>query len=260
MNYKRLVAIKSCILSAALAAPVAISAQSDQIIKEGERKISEGQASQARIDKIVDSSQQRIIEYRSLLKQIEGLKTYNEQLETQLQSQADLIARFENSTNQVAIIERQMLPLILKMVESLKSYVDIDLPFSTEERLNRLAFLEEAVAKADVDVAEKFRLVLEAYQIESQYGRTIGSYQDVINLNGEEKEVDILQVGRVALVAQTKDTETSAVWDKANQTWEILDNGTYRNSIRRGIKMSKKQAPLDILTLPIQAPSAQGGK
>ena len=55
-------------------------------------------------------------------------------------------------------------------------------------------------------------------------------------------------------VAQTKDTKLSAVYDKDSNKWIALDNGTYRNSIKNGIKMANKQATIDVMTLPIAAP------
>lgn len=231
------------------------SAQSlQQIQQEGEKKLVEAEQSQQRIDKIVEGAQERLIQYRALTKQIEGLKAYNEQLTTQVASQDDLIKRFDNSITQVSLIERQMAPLVNKMADSLEQFVELDLPFSTAERQERMAFIKENLVAADVDVAEKFRQVIEAYQIENEYGRKIDSYQEIINLNGEDHEVDILRVGRIAMVAQSKDTTISARWNNASKTWEVLDNVTYRNAIRNGIKMAKKQASIDIVTLPIAAP------
>lgn len=224
--------------------------------KEGEKKVAEAQVSQKKIDKIVDTSQERLIKYRALLKQIEGLEAYNDQLTTQVDSQVKLLERFENSIAQVALIERQMSPLVQKMATSLNDFVEIDMPFHTQERQERMVFIQESLAAADINVAEKFRQVIEAYQIENEYGRKVNTYQDIVSLNGNQQEVDVLQVGRIALVCQTKDTQTSARWNHDAKTWEILDNGTYRNAIRNGIKMAKKQASIDILTLPISAPEA----
>mgnify|MGYP003717135689 CR=1 FL=1 len=82
------------------------------------------------------------------------------------------------------------------------------------------------------------------------------SAQDIVEIDGEEKEVDVLRVGRVALVAQTRDATTTVVWNHSDKTWQKLDAGTYRNSVREGIKMSKKQASIDLVTLPIPAPVA----
>jgi uncharacterized protein DUF3450 len=231
-----------------------LAAKLDDVQQVGEKKLVEAEQSQKKIDKIVEGAQERLIQYRALLKQIEGLEAYNEQLSTQVASQENLINRFDESIAQVALIERQMSPLVTKMAASLEDFVELDIPFHTEERQERLAFIQDNLVAADVDVAEKFRQVIEAYQIENEYGRKIDSYQDIVNLNGAEQEVDVLRVGRIAMVCQTKDTKTSARWNNNNKTWELLDNVTYRNAIRQGIKMAKKQASINILTLPIAAP------
>jgi glutamine amidotransferase PdxT len=229
-------------------------AQLNEVVKTGAAKVKDAQKSQARVDKIVDSSQARLVEYRSLLKQVDGLKVYNDQLDTQIKSQMALIEKFENSTAQVALIERQMLPLIIKMVGSLRDFVDLDLPFHEQERAERILFLEENIEKSEVDISEKFRQVLEVYKIENEYGRKMDSYSAIIKVNGQEQDVNVLRVGRIALVAQTKDTKLSAVYDKATKSWIELDNSTYRNSIKNGIKMANKQASIGVMSLPISAP------
>lgn len=230
------------------------AAKLNEVQQVGEKKLVEAEKSQKKIDKIVEGAQERLIQYRSLLKQIEGLKAYNEQLSTQVASQEDLIRRFGESITQVALIERQMSPLVEKMADSLEEFVELDLPFNVTERRERMAFIHENLVAADIDVAEKFRQVIEAYQIENEYGRKIDSFQDIVNLSGAEREVDVLRVGRIAMVCQTKDTRTSASWNNDSKTWEVLDNVSYRNAIRQGIKMAKKQASIDILTLPVTAP------
>ncbi len=115
-------------------------------------------------------------------------------------------------------------------------------------------FLEENIEKSEVDISEKFRQVLEVYKIENEYGRKMDSYSAIIKVNGQEQDVNILRVGRIALVAQTKDTKLSAVYDKATKSWVELDNTTYRNSIKNGIKMANKQASIGVMSLPISAP------
>jgi len=245
---------KSLALTVALFATSISYAQLEDVVKTGEAKVKDAQQSQAKVDKIVDTSQARLVEYRSLLKQVDGLKVYNNQLSTQIESQLRLIDKFEDSTAQVAIIERQMLPLIMKMVESLGQFVDLDLPFHEQERAERMLFLEENLERADVDISEKFRQILEVYQIENEYGRKIDSYSQIINIDGTDHEVDILRIGRVAMVAQTKDTKLSAVYDNSAKKWTAIDNGTYRNSIKNGIRMAKKQATINVMTMPIPAP------
>ncbi|MCH8163756.1 MAG: DUF3450 family protein, partial [Proteobacteria bacterium] len=76
-------------------------AELDEVQQVGEKKLVAAEQSQIKIDKIVEGAQERLIQYRSLLKQIEGLKIYNEQLSTQVASQENLIIRFDESITQV---------------------------------------------------------------------------------------------------------------------------------------------------------------
>lgn len=245
------------VLVSLLCLPAIASAQAlGQVVSEGEAKAREAKASQERIDAIVDTQQEKLITYRALLKQVEGLEQYNEQLANQVEGQLALIERFDSSIQQVATIERQMLPLTTRMLETLEAFVELDKPFHVAERADRLAGLNSTLAKADVDVAEKFRQVLEAYQIETEYGRKIDTYQDIIDIDGESIEVDVLRFGRIALVAQSKDTAITLVWNPQIESWERLDSGTYRNSVRRGVLMASKQASIDMVTLPIPAPES----
>ena len=248
---------RSAVVALGCVTALGVSAQSlDSVVKEGKAKAEEGRKSQEKIDGIVEAKQEKLITYRALRKQIEGLEQYNKQFSTQIETQEALITRFDSSIDQVAQIERQMLPLITRMTDALTDFVEIDLPFHETERLERISFVQDSVGKPDLNVAEKFRQVLEAYQIENDYGRKIDTYQDIVEIDGEEKEVDVLRVGRVALVAQTRDATTTVVWNHSDKTWQKLDAGTYRNSVREGIKMSKKQASIDLVTLPIPAPVA----
>ena len=231
-----------------------LAASLEEVQKIGENKLLEAEQSQQRIDKIVEGAQERLIQYRSLMKQIDGLQAYNEQLSNQVTVQESLIQRFEKSIAQVALIERQIAPLLAKMTDSLDKFVELDLPFHLVERKERLAYIRDNLASADIDAAEKFRRVIEAYQIENEYGRTIDSYQDIVMINGIEWEVDVLRVGRIAMVCQSKDTKISAHWNNESRDWQVLNNVTYRNALRNGIRMAKKQAPIHLLTLPIAAP------
>ena len=106
----------------------ASSAVLDEVQQVGDEKMGESVKSQKKIDKIGEGAQERLIQYRSLLKQIEGLEAYNEQLSTQVAGQLNLIARFDASISQVALIERQMAPLVEKMAASLQDFIELDLP------------------------------------------------------------------------------------------------------------------------------------
>lgn len=253
--------LKAVALSAALSAGMfagGVQAETsvNAILKVGEAKTAQAVSSQKRIDKIADDTSQLLADFKVVNKQIEGLRVYNSQLEKQIANQLEVITQLEASIENVTIIERQIQPLILKMLEGLEQFVELDVPIYKQERLERVAQLRNIQERTDITVAEKFRQVLEAYKIESEYGRKIDTYEDTLEINGQEREVNILLVGRIALMYQTKDTELSGAWDQSQRQWVPVDSGEYRSAILKGIRIAKKQASIDIMNLPIVAPEA----
>jgi len=213
-----------------------------------------GQAkqSQARIDALTDETRNLLNDYKTVLKEIEGLRVYNRQLERQITSQEKEKGQITGSIDQVTVIERQIGPLMTRMVDGLEQFVSLDLPFLQKERNERVEMLRETMDRADVAVSEKLSQVLRAYQIENEYGRTMEAYGDNITVNGAELKVDVLKVGRVALVFQTPDGEQTGRFNPATRTWEPLDD-EFKTSVRNGIRMANKQLSVDLLEIPVQA-------
>ncbi len=116
-----------------------------------------------------------------------------------------------------------------------------------------MAHLRELMGRADVTNAEKYRRILEAYQIENDYGRTIEAYRGTL---ADGRTVDFLRVGRIALIYQTLDADEAAVWDQAARQWVALDS-SYRTAIKQGLRIARKQAAPDMIRLPL--PAAQVG-
>jgi hypothetical protein len=210
---------------------------------------------QANIDKVVDETREITRLYTGVMKEIDGLEVYNALLDKQIASQNQEITDIANSIDQVSVIERQVTPLMLRMVESLDQFVELDVPFLLEERRQRVAFLRTLLERSDVTVAEKFRRVLEAYEIENDFGRTIEAYKGNLDLEGATREVDFLRVGRTALLYQSVDGEIYGMWNQTQREWAPL-SAEYRNQIRTGIKIARKQIAPNLLLLPITAPEA----
>jgi uncharacterized coiled-coil protein SlyX len=254
--------LKAVAMTTVLSASALIGsvAQADEklnaILKVGQTKVQSGVKSQARVDKIADQTASLLQDFKTVNKQIEGLRVYNAQLEKQIASQLKVISELTNSIDQVTVMERQIQPLILRMLEGLQQMVALDSPFLKAEREERVQQLIAIQERSDVSVSEKFRQVLEAYKIESEYGRKIETYKDTLVIDDQEREVNVLMVGRVALVYQTTDTQKSGAYNRATGQWEAIDSGDYRAAILKGLKIAKKQATIDIMDLPILAPEA----
>ena len=115
------------------------------------------------------------------------------------------------------------------------------------------------MSRADVSNAEKYRAIMEAYQIENEYGRSIEAYRSTIESDGETKTVDFLRFGRIALVYQTLDGSESRVWDQQQRAWVPLDD-SYRTSIRDGLRIARRQSAPDLIRLPLPAAQDAGGE
>jgi hypothetical protein len=228
----------------------------DDIFRVTEAKTAAAKDSQTKIDKLSEQTSSLLDEYKRVNKQIEGLRVYNARLEKQIANQNRRVTDIEESIAQVTIIQRQITPLVIRMIDALENFVELDVPFHQEERQQRIDFLRANLDRSDVTVAEKFRQVLEAYKIENEYGRKIDTYKDTIEIDGVEREVNIFRVGRVALLYQTTDLEVTGAWDNNSRSWQKLDSGDYRNAVQQGIRIANKQASIDILTLPVAAPEA----
>ena len=228
----------------------------EDILKVGDAKNAAARKSQAKIDRLADETRDLLSDWKTVNKQIDGLKVYNARLQRQIDNQLLRVQQIDESIDQVTIIQRQMTPLVIRMIDGLEQFVELDVPFAKEERLQRVQFLRDNLDRADVSVAEKFRGVLEAYNIELQYGRGIDTYRGTIDLGGAQRDVDFLRVGRVALVYQTTDGTTSGAWDKSAGSWVELPSGDYDAAIRKGIRIAKKQATIELLNMPVSAPEA----
>jgi len=226
----------------------------DAIIKVGEEKNQAARESQGRVDRLADEARSLLQDYKTVMKQVDGLKVYNERLERQIAAQERRLDDIGNSIEQVTVIQRQMTPLVVRMIDGLEQFVLLDVPFHIGERQERVAFLRRNLDRADVTVAEKFRQVLEAYKIESEYGRKIDSYKGTVEIDGTERDVNFLRIGRIALLYQTTDTEISGAWDQANRTFVQVPRGEFRSAIMRGLRIARNEATIDLMAMPIPAP------
>lgn len=243
--------LRAMIMSLTLAFPFVLSATEMELVLEVGRENSNlSSASQERIDSTEKKTDRIINEWKVVSKQVEGLKIYNEQKRIQIQAQLELMDKLDDQLTQVVVMQRQIPPLAQRMLEGLEKFVELDLPFHVEERKQRLDLVRSSLSNPKVTASEQVRQILEAYNIEGEYGRKIDAFEAPIIIDGQEIVANVLVIGRIGMFYQTKDERSSGVWDKEVNDWVELDSG-YRTAIRDGIRMAKKLAPTDMLMLPI---------
>ena len=243
-------------INAGMAMATVQAASLDDVNKSNARKTSAAQGSQKKIDGLAEKESDLVVDFRQTSKLVDDLKVYNSKLNIQIDKQQQRLLHIEKSIADVQVIQRQITPLITRMIDSLEQFVALDMPFHQQERAQRIQFLRANLDRPDLTVAEKFRQVLEAYKIENEYGRKLDSYSDKLAIDGVERDVPMLLVGRIALLYQTADLQHTGMWDKKAGEFIALDASDYRNAVRKGTRMANKQANTNILELPIAAPEA----
>jgi septal ring factor EnvC (AmiA/AmiB activator) len=213
----------------------------------------ESAAVQKHIDELSDQTDELLAKYRTVLTQIDSIGIYNHQLRELIASQDEELASLQDQLDRVEVVGRSVTPLMLRMIDALDATVALDLPYLVEERTERIANLRKLMTRAAVTSAEKFRLIMEAYQTENEYGRTIEAYRSTLKRGDRDIKVDFLRFGRIALVYQTLDGMEAGVWNQAEKTWEPLD-ASYRTAIRQGLRIARKQAAPDLIRLPLPVP------
>jgi hypothetical protein len=218
------------------------------VIGEQVKAVEAAQASQKRITQLDEETAKMLADYRQMLAEATSLKSYNEQLGAQVQSQDHEVQELTQQLSGIETTSREVLPMMQKMLATLEAFVKLDLPFLPDERANRIASLKDMMSRADVSISEKYRRLVEAYQIEMEYGRTLEAYEGKVG----DRTVDFLRAGRVALMYQTLDGRESGYWDVDSKQWHV-DN-SYGSAVKAGLKIAKKQAAPDFVTVSVHAP------
>ena len=209
------------------------------------------QQAQERIDKLDNESKRLTNEYKDTIVEYEILNKYDNQLERITISQAEEIANITKQIEDLDETNKYVLPLLERMVVTLRDLIEIDVPFLMDERMARLEELEDILFKANFSTAEKFRKIYEAYQIENEYGRTIEAYSGSIDVDGIILAAQFFRLGRLNLYYMTPDGGETGYWDKKQKSWVHL-GGKYSDEIDAALKIAYKQAPPVFINLPVQ--------
>ena len=244
-----------CLLGIWLVPTFAYSGPLDQAVDQQVQTDTAAQRTQQQIDSLDDETRELLAEYRSVLNQKESLAAYNSQLEQLVSSQQEELVSVDAQLANIDTTQRDIVPLMIKMVEVIEQFVELDSPFLPEERASRVEQLKTMMARADVNLAEKFRRIFEAYQVETEYGRTLEAYQGEMETEDRSRTVDFLRVGRVGLYYLTLDQREAGMWDQDTRSWQQLPRDSIQ-SVVQGLKVARKQLPPDLLTLPVKTPEA----
>jgi len=228
-------------------------------LKESQQIISktntEAARSQQRINRMAGETQAMLEEYRRVQNSAEYQAAYTRELQQLKASQEVRIESLKKQFEEAGITQQRIVPLMRSMADSLEKFVVLDLPFHHEERINAVLQLQQRLRQPDLSLSVKFRLLLETWQLEQDYGVTIETWRGPLELSDGALSVEFLRIGRVALYYQSRDGLSSGYWEKNEKRWLPLA-ADYNQPISRALRVARDQVTPELLNLPMVPPGA----
>ena len=209
-------------------------------------------ASQKKIDKTSAGTSDMLNQYLQVTQLTDDTRAYDDQLQQIIQAQQDEMNSLNTQMSQVGDVEKGLPPLMLQMADSLTQYVRLDIPYREDERLAKMQQLHTLLTNPTVAVTDKFQRLMQAYKDEIAAGKTVEAYRGEVSDSGKTLTVNFLRVGHLLLAYQTLDRSVTGYWDKQDHKW-VTDND-YRSAVAQAIAITNKQAPPDLMQLPVGAP------
>ncbi|PKH06995.1 DUF3450 domain-containing protein [Moritella sp. Urea-trap-13] len=207
--------------------------------------------SQLNIDSSADRTLSMQAEIERLQEEVDNLAVYRNHLAKLVNNQNQELSSLDEQLAGIKSTRQGIVPLMYKMITGLEDIINTGKPIKKPQRLARLDKLNAMMGQADVSDAEKYRRILEAYQIEIDYGTKLGVYQGEIALAsiGQSITVDLLHLGRIAFVARSLDSQHYWQWHDERQEWVTISEHT--DDIDKAFKMANKQIAPSLIYLPV---------
>lgn len=220
-------------------------------LSEQKASVQESARSQARVAQLADQTTELLGEYRVTSQRLDRIKIYNQNLERLVADQEAEKADIQRQLTSFSEVQQDIVPLMFEMIDDLEKFVELDMPFQLKERRDRVGMLRDLMDESEVTVSEKYRQIMNAYQIEADFGRTTEAYDGLLG----DRKVDFLRVGRVLLAYQTPDRAETGFWNKETREWQVAND--FRNDVTEGLRIARKQAAPNLLRLPVPAPTSE---
>jgi predicted RNase H-like nuclease (RuvC/YqgF family) len=189
-------------------------------------------------------------EYEALQLEHQRLEETLQTLRSQAAGVRERIASKETQLTDIEKISDQIEPFLHETVAKIEQQLGKGTPFLMAERRQRLDKLQQLMAEPDIAVSEKFRKVMEALLIEAEYGHTIETDQQTIEVDGRTMLVSLFRLGRVSVFYQTLDRKSCGHYDPAEAAFRPLP-ASYNRAIQTAIDIGSRRRPVEMLCLPL---------
>ncbi|MGH8225123.1 MAG: DUF3450 domain-containing protein [Gammaproteobacteria bacterium] len=226
----------------------------DQSVTTQNQIVSDAASTQAKINGLSEQTQKLLGDYLIAKQQTDQLNRYNANLQGLINNQQASIASLNDQLGHLTEVEHGIVPLMEQMIAGLKNFIQLDVPFHRDARMESANKLEDLMTDANVTISEKYRQIMAAYNDELDSGRTLETYRDQLTVDGKEQTVEFFRVGRITLCYQTLNQSQTGCWNQDTHQWVAKD--AFRTGVTNGFSVARKQSPPSLLILPVVPPQA----
>jgi hypothetical protein len=187
--------------------------------------------------------------YFQLQDAIDALEVEHTHMQDVVGRQVAFIERMETRIVEMEKIRQHLVPYLEQIIDRLETAIAKDLPFLRNERSARLTVLRQMIQDPEISMAEKLRRVYEGLRVEMDYGRSVETVKEEIDLNGEQRVVKVLRLGRTALMMLTLDEKQAGIFH--NGAWHSV-RGASRGEIKKAIEITERRRPIEFVKLPVK--------
>lgn len=246
--------VKGCLVMTLILIPAFLLSQekpgSEELVEVVDRTIGIQQETQQKRDQWADEESELEARYRTARANIEYLSSRKESVQKKYNALMERNDELERRLEESDRLQNSLQDTLNIVLARMEQWVEQDLPFLMEERQARIDMLKKEIAKPDIMGAEKLRRILEALQVEANYGANVEVYQQKINLGGDTLFVDLLHIGRVSLFWKTPDGELVGSYDPASGAWVGLPD-KYKRPVSEAMEMASRIRPVELIELPL---------
>ena len=241
-----------CLASLLVIVPMPTQGKSgpEQILKTVTETLAIRQKTQKKDDAWEKTKQELIARYQSLKIERDRLLQEKAGAEGAVTAVRERVNEAERKVIESHTIRNELKSYLESVFGRLETFIKRDLPFLPKERAYRIASVRHTLNQPQVSGAEKYRRVMEALQVETEYGRTVDVYQDTIELDGQAVLVDILRLGRLCLFFETPDGKQAGHYERVEKKWMILPP-RYRRDIHKAVEIARRERSVELVKLPI---------
>lgn len=221
-----------------------------QVLKKVENAIKIEHKAQKKAERWSQEKENIVAELQDLKHREQWIDFQTKKYKGYIKEEEGIIAGLERKKKEFEKIKMELEPYLETVYDRLKTFVDTDLQFLPEERKKRLSFIRSSLDDYRVGLSEKLRRVLEALQVEANYGRSIEKTDGILDISGKKIEVTFLRVGRLALFFISADRTKVGCLDKATGKWKMLDH-KYAKEVLKGIEMAERKRAIELVDLPV---------